>query len=79
MANDNVVKVPPRRMSVHYKGLHGYVEYHPSSKKWTFTLKLLQRIVINGTADSAEHAKLELKQKIEIALSGGGKNLSSED
>lgn len=55
------------------------MEYHPSSKKWTFTLKLLQRIVINGTADSAEHAKLELKQKIEIALSGGGKNLSSED
>jgi hypothetical protein len=79
MANDNVVKVPPRRVAVHYKGLHGYVEYHPSTKKWTFTLKLLQRIVINGVADSLEEGKLLLKQKIEVAMSGGGKNISSED
>lgn len=79
MAYDNVVKVPPRRIAVHHKGLHGYVEYHPSSKKWTFTLKLLQRIVIKDVADSQEEAKLRLKQKIEVALSGGGKNLSSED
>lgn len=55
------------------------MEYHPSSKTWTFTLKLLQRIVVNGTAPSMEQAKLELKQKIEVCLSGGGKNLSSED
>lgn len=55
------------------------MEYHPSSKKWTFTLKLLQRLVVNGIADSMEAAKLELKQRIEVCLTGGGTNLSSED
>ena len=75
----NVINVPPRRSAVHYKGLHGFVEYHPATKLWTFKLKLLQRLVINGTANSMEEAKLLLKQKIEVAMSGGGKNLSSED
>jgi len=77
--SSNVIKVPPRRIRVHHKGMHGYVEFHPATKLWEFKLKLLQRIVINGTAASAEEGKLRLKQKIEVALSGGGKNLSSED
>lgn len=79
MTNNKIVELKPRRVQVNYKGLHGYVEYHPQSKKWTATLKLLQRIVVNDVADSMEEAKLKLKQKIDVAMSGGGKNLSSED
>lgn len=77
--SSNVIKVIPRRVTVHHKGLHGVCEFHPASKLWEFKLKLLQRLVINGTASSLEEAKLRLKQKIEVALSGGGSGLSCED
>lgn len=75
----NVIRVPPRVTRVHHRGLHGRIEYHPATKRWTFTLKLLQRVLINGDAASLEEAKLRLKQKIDVALTSGGKNLSSED
>jgi len=68
---DNVIVVPPRRRRVHYKGMFGWVEYHPSTKSWTFTFKYQVTGTYGGMSPSEAEAVLELKRAIDIVSSGG--------
>lgn len=80
MASDknNIVRVPPRRKRYYHKGMHGWVEYHPSTKTWTYTLKLQITTVHKETLDTEAEAVLQLKRAIEIAI-GGGVSIRSID
>lgn len=68
---NNVIHVSPRRYRVNYKGLHGWVEYHPVSKTWEFVIKLQYVQVHRGETPSEAEAVLEIKRAIEIAVGGG--------
>lgn len=72
-----VIHVKPRRYPVHYKGLHGFVEYKPSDKSWHWSFKAQFTIKNEGTAPSKEHAELELKRYIDTAAVS--KNIRSID
>lgn len=76
---NNVVSVPPRRERVHYKGLHGYIEYHPNTRRWTFKLKLQHTVELEGEAATKDEAKLALKRQIEVAASGNNTKVRSID
>lgn len=76
---DNVITVTPRRRMVMYKGLHGWLEYRPRLKVWQFKLKLQHTTTIQGECSSENEAELELKRKIEVALSGKNKNVRTVD
>jgi len=75
---NNVIRVPPRRYRVNYKGMHGWVEYHPVTRTWTHTVKIQSTTTLKGEAPSEAEAVLELKKVIEIAA-GGGTSLRSID
>lgn len=75
----NVVKVPPRREIVSHKGLHGFVEYHPARKLWSWTLKLVYTIKHTGEARRKEEAALEAKTLMEKVAGGTTKNVRSID
>jgi hypothetical protein len=64
---DNVVKVPPRRVLVSYKGMHGWVEYRPSTHKWDWTFKAQFTIVNKGTEATQAQAEFEMKKFMEKA------------
>lgn len=68
---NNVIRVPPRRFPVRYKGMHGWVEYHPVSKTWTYKVKLLVTQTYEGEAPTEAEAVLEVKRVIEIVAVGG--------
>lgn len=69
----------PRRKVVHYMGLHGFIEYHPGRKVWSYMLKLVYRIKHTGERDREEEATLELKKLMGVAADGNAKNVRSED
>ena len=77
--NGNVTKMQPRREVVHHKGLHGFVEWHPVRKMWSYTLKLVYRIKHVGEHERKEEAILEAKKMMDIAAQGTGRNVRSED
>ncbi len=74
---DNVLKVPPRRYQVNRNGLHGYVEYKPTTKRWYWTFKAQLTIKNEGDALSKEAAELELKKFMDAAAVS--KNVRSID
>lgn len=78
MNPDNVIRVPPRRYRVFHKGMHGWVEYHPGTKSWTYKLKYHFRFENKGTANTEAEAVLALKSTIDT-LSGGGTSVWSVD
>jgi hypothetical protein len=69
MTNNNVIHVPPRRHRVVYKGMHGWVEYHPSTKSWTYRLRFETKFTHEGEARTEAEAVLELKCAIDILAS----------
>jgi hypothetical protein len=73
----NVTRVPPRRYQVNYKGLHGYVEYRPSDKKWRWTFKAVMKITHDGEQETKDAAELEMKKFMDVAAVS--KNLTSVD
>jgi len=62
---DNVIHVPPRRRRVHHKGMFGWVEYHPSTKSWTYTIKFQVTYKHEGEMPSEAAAVLEVKRAID--------------
>jgi len=75
--NKNVIPVRPRRYSVNYKGLHGWVEYHPATKTWQWTFKAQFTIKNGGSENTKEEAELQLKKYIDTAAVS--KNIRSVD
>jgi hypothetical protein len=73
----NVTRVPPRRYQVNYKGLHGWVEYAPSLKKWRWSFKAQMTIKHDGETETKDHAELEMKKFMDVAAVS--KNLRSVD
>lgn len=73
----NVTRVPPRRFPVHYKGLHGFVEYKPSDKKWHWTFKAQMTIKNAGEEESKDKAITALKAYIDVAATS--KHITSLD
>ena len=67
MPNDNnVIYVKPRRHRVVYKGMHGWVEYHPGTRTWSYRLKTLVTFTHEGDTRTEAEAVLELKRAIDI-------------
>lgn len=66
----NVVSVPPRRVKITHKGLHGWVEYLPTAREWRWSLNTQITLKQNGTAKSKDEAALELKRFLEVAANG---------
>lgn len=77
MTTSNVTRPPPRRYQVNYKGLHGWVEYKPSIKKWEWTFKAQMTIKHDGITDTKDLAELEMKKFMDVAAVS--KNLRSVD
>lgn len=67
MEKSNVIKVPPRRYQVNYKGQFGYVEYKPSTKQWHWSFKAVATLKNDGIQETKEAAELELKKFIDAA------------
>lgn len=66
-SGSNVTRVPPRRHTVYYKGLHGHVEYKPSTKKWYWIFKTQLTIKNEGEQTTQAAAELELKKFMDVA------------
>jgi hypothetical protein len=75
MVDDNVIHVPPRRRRIVYKGMHGWVEYHPSTKTWSYKMRFETRFTHEGEARTEAEAVLELKVAIDV-LSNSSRNRS---
>lgn len=75
----NVIKVPPRRRTIYWKGLHGVIEYRPALKVWQYVLKLVYPVEHKGETSTEATAELEVKKAIEIAVAGKNKNVRSVD
>ncbi len=78
-SKNNVIKVPPRRRTVYWRGLHGVIEYRPALKAWQYILKLVYPVEYKGEKKTEAEAELEVKKAIEIALAGKNKNVRSVD
>lgn len=76
---DNVIKVPPRRRIIYWKGLHGVIEYRPALKCWQAVVKLIYPVDHKSEAKTEAEAELEVKKVIEIAIAGKNKNVRSVD
>lgn len=74
-----IVKVPPRRKRVIYKGLHGWIEYMASTKSWKYTLKLLFPINYYDEAQTENEITLKLKETIDQVQKGNNKHVRSID
>ena len=79
MSQHNVVKVPPRRRIIRWKGLHGTIEYRPALKVWQAVLRLVYPIDYKNEHATEAAAELDIKKQIETALAGKNKNVSSRD
>lgn len=75
----NVIPVPPRRKMITHKGLHGWIEWRPSVKRWGYTCKLKYIVPLGGEALSEAEAEFELKKLLDIALSKPVKNIGTVD
>lgn len=75
---NNVIKVPPRRERVIHKGMHGWVEYHPGTKTWTYSFKYQVTFRHTGECTSKAEAALEVKRAIDI-IAGEGTSVRSVD
>ncbi len=76
---NNVIKVPPRRRIIYWKGLHGIIEYRPALKAWQYIVKLVYPVDHKGEMATEAQAELEVKKIIEIATTGKNKNVRSVD
>jgi hypothetical protein len=69
--NVNVIRVPPRRYRVVHKGMHGWVEYHPGTRTWSYSMKYAIKFTLGGRTPTEAAAVLELKIAIdELAKAG---------
>lgn len=75
----NVISVPPRRKQVRHRGLHGWAEFHPVKKTWSYVVKLLYPVTHRGEASTEAEATLEIKKLIDTAASGNNKHVRSVD
>lgn len=71
MHDNNIIRVPPRRYKVLHKGMHGWVEYHPSTKTWSYSIKWQTTFTHMGEAAKEAEAVLELKTAIDVLSTGG--------
>lgn len=67
---NNVIRVPPRRYRVIHKGMHGWVEFHPSSKMWSYSFKFQTTNVAKGEMKTEAEAVLQIKTVIDLIKSG---------
>lgn len=79
MHNNNVIRVPPRRYKVMHKGMHGWVEYHPVTKTWTYQLKWTTLTTHTGSATTEADAVLELKTSIDTLISADASRMRTVD
>lgn len=75
----NVIRVPPRRYRVLHKGCHGWVEYHPGTKMWSYKLKWQTTFTHRELAPTEAEAVLELKASIDALISGGSTTARTVD
>jgi len=75
----NVINVPPRRKVVRHRGLHAILEYIPTRKLWTYTLKLLYPVTHSGESNTEHEATLEVKTLMDKAATGNNKHVRSTD
>lgn len=71
----NVIKVPPRRKTITYKGMFGVIEYHPVKKIWSSVIKFVHTVTHRNEHSSEAHAELEVKRLIDVATQGKSKNV----
>ena len=75
----NVITVPPRRKQVRHKGLHGWLEFHPISKLWSYTVKFLYPVTHKGKMHTEAEAELEIKKLLDLASKGNNKHVRTTD
>lgn len=75
----NVITVPPRRKQVRHKGLHGWLEFHPVTKVWSYVVKFLYPVTHRGQVSSEAEAALEIKKLLETAAQGSNKHVRTVD
>ncbi len=66
VGTESNIRVVARRYRVVHKGLHGFVEYLPTTKLWQWTLNLLFSTKQTSVESTKEQAELELKREIEV-------------
>jgi hypothetical protein len=76
--NSNVIRVPPRRYRVFHKGMHGWVEYHPGTRTWSYKFKYEVKFSLGGQAPTEADAVLQLKIAMDD-LAKGGSSIRSTD